>query len=227
MNRTAPANLYLGAQGTAASQSIRDARILIADDEPLTRKLLAGILQARHFTNLRFAVNGQDTLDLMQSFQPDLLLLDMQMPDIGGLEVCKAVRLRDECVDIPILVQTATVNRREMEALFRAGVSDFLSKPINPAELVARVIVHLERRNLLRELREYRERISSELEAARQMQADLLPSPAAEAAAAEAAGLRIGSYSRSSSEIGGISGDCCPSMTAGSGCSWPISPDTA
>ncbi|WP_311982465.1 fused response regulator/phosphatase [Bradyrhizobium japonicum] len=203
MNRTPPANLYLGAEGLTSGQAVRNARILIADDEPLTRKLLAGILQAQHFTNLRFAENGQDTLDLMHSFQPDLLLLDMQMPDMGGLEVCKAVRLRDEFVDVPILVQTATVNRREMGALFRAGVSDYLSKPINPAELVARVVVHLERRNLLRELREYRERISLELDAARKMQAELLPSHATQHAAAEAAGLRIGSYSRSSSEIGG------------------------
>ncbi|PDT88753.1 fused response regulator/phosphatase [Bradyrhizobium sp. Y36] len=198
-----PANPNAPAEGAASGRSSRDARILIADDEPLTRKLLAAILQAQHFSNLRFAENGQETLDLMQSFQPDLLLLDMQMPDIGGLDVCRAVRLRDEFIDIPILVQTATVNRREMGDLFRAGASDYLSKPINPAELVARVVVHLERHNMLRELRNYRERISSELEAARQMQADLLPTLAGQRAVAETAGLRIASYSRSSSEIGG------------------------
>ena len=183
--------------------SVRDARILIADDEPLSRKLLAGILQKQNFTNLKFAEGGRETLDLMHSFRPDLVLLDMQMPDLDGLDVCRAVRLLNEFVDVPILVQTATVNRREMGALFRAGASDFLSKPINPSELVARVVVHLERQNSLRELREYRERISTELDEARRMQAELLPSRAAQHAAAEAAGLRIGSYSRSSSEIGG------------------------
>ncbi len=187
----------------AAGQNIRDARILIADDEPLCIRLLAAILQKHRFTNLRFADGGKAAVELVHTFQPDLVLLDMQMPDIGGLEVCQQVRSHSDFVDVPILVQTATVSRKEMGELFAAGASDFLSKPINPSELVARVIVHLERRNLLRELREYRERISQELEAARRMQFELLPSPLAQHELAAAAGLRIASYNRSSSEIGG------------------------
>jgi phosphoserine phosphatase RsbU/P len=187
----------------AVDRSIHNARILIADDEPLSVRLLASILQKQRFKNLRFAGGGRAALDLVQSFQPDLVLLDMQMPDIGGLEVCRQVRSDSNFVDVPILVQTATVNRKEMGDLFAAGASDFLSKPINPYELVARVIVHLERRNLLRELREYRERISQELDAARRMQSELLPSPAVHRELAASAGLRIASYNRSSSEIGG------------------------
>jgi sigma-B regulation protein RsbU (phosphoserine phosphatase) len=187
----------------AAAGSIHNARILIADDEPLSVRLLASILQRQKFKNLRFAEGGRAALELVQSFQPDLVLLDMQMPDIDGLEVCRQMRSDSNFVDVPILVQTATVNRKEMGDLFAAGASDFLSKPINPSELVARVIVHLERRNLLRELREYRERISQELEAARRMQFELLPSPAVHQELAASAGLRIASYNRSSSEIGG------------------------
>jgi phosphoserine phosphatase RsbU/P len=203
MSDMAPVQPAGPVEGPVPGDLVREAGILIADDEPLTRKLLAGILQRQGFGNLRFAADGRETLDLMNTFRPDLLLLDMQMPDIGGLDVCRAVRRLDMFVDVPILVQTATVNRQEMGALFRAGVSDFLSKPVNPAELVARVIVHLERRNSMRALRHYRERTSLELEAARQMQSELLPSRTIERATAEAAGLRIGSYSRSSSEIGG------------------------
>ena len=187
----------------ASGKTIHDARILIADDEPLSIRLLASILQKQKFKNLRFAEGGRAALELVRSFKPDLVLLDMQMPDIGGLEVCRQIRADPNFVDIPILVQTATVNRKEMGDLFAAGASDFLSKPINPSELVARVLVHLERRNLLRELREYRERISLELEAARRMQFELLPSAAAQQELAASAGLRIASYNRSSSEIGG------------------------
>jgi phosphoserine phosphatase RsbU/P len=186
-----------------AVSSIRDARILIADDEPLSCRLLAGILQKQNFRNLRFAEGGKAALDLVHTFRPDLVLLDMQMPDIDGLEVCRRVRACSDFVDMPILVQTATVDRRGMGELFAAGASDFLSKPINPSELVARVLVHLERRNLLRELREYRARISQELDAARRMQFELLPSPSGQQEIAFAAGLRIGSYNQSSSEIGG------------------------
>jgi sigma-B regulation protein RsbU (phosphoserine phosphatase) len=186
-----------------SGKTIHDARILIADDEPLSVRLLASILEKQGFRNLRFAEGGQAALDLVQSFQPDLVLLDMQMPDIDGLEVCRRVRSDSNFVDIPFLVQTATVNRKQMGELFTAGASDFLSKPINPSELVARVIVHLERRNLLRELREYRERISRELDAARRMQFELLPSPTVLRDIAASAGLQIASYNRSSSEIGG------------------------
>ena len=186
-----------------SGKTIHDARILIADDEPLSVRLLASILQKQGFRNLRFAEGGRTALDLVQSFLPDLVLLDMQMPDIDGLEVCRRVRSDPSFVDIPILVQTATVNRKEMGELFAAGASDFLSKPINPSELVARVIVHLERRNLLRELREYRERISQELDAARRMQFELLPSPDLQQEIAASVGLQMASYNRSSSEIGG------------------------
>jgi phosphoserine phosphatase RsbU/P len=186
-----------------AGKSICDSKILIADDEPLCCRLLAGILRRKQFTNFRFAEGGYSALEQIQSFQPDLVLLDMQMPDLSGQEVCRRVRAIPELVDLPILVQTATVDRKEMGILFEAGASDFLSKPINPSELVSRVTVHLERRSLLRELRDYRERTSMELDAARRMQFDLLPAHPLRQKLAAMAGLRIGSYSRSSSEIGG------------------------
>jgi DNA-binding response OmpR family regulator len=182
---------------------IHGSKILIVDDEPLCCRLLAGILRRENFTNIRFAHSGTATLELVNTFQPDLVLLDMEMPDLSGKEVCQRIRTDPALVDLPILMQTATVGRREMGILFNAGASDFLSKPINPSELVSRVTVHLERRKLLRELRAYRERTSQELDAARRMQFDLLPAQPAQQELAMAAGTRIGAYSRSSSEIGG------------------------
>jgi sigma-B regulation protein RsbU (phosphoserine phosphatase) len=200
-----PAELFSQAATAhgAVSDGIRDARILIADDESLSRRLLVGILQKQNFRNLRVAEGGRAALELLYSFRPDLVLLDMQMPDIDGLEVCRQARTHADSKDIPILVQTATVDRKEMGNLFAAGASDFLSKPINPSELVARVVVHLERRELLRELRQYRERTSLELDAARRMQLELFPSSEAQQALASSAGLRLASFCRSSSEIGG------------------------
>jgi sigma-B regulation protein RsbU (phosphoserine phosphatase) len=184
-------------------EGLYDAKILIADDDPLLRRLVAGVLRGQNFTNLEFAEGGVSALEKVNSFRPDLLLLDMQMPDMSGLEVCRQVRADPDFADMPILVQTATVDRKKMGELFSGGASDFLSKPVNPSELIARVIVHLERWNSLRELRNYRERISRELEAARRMQFELLPAPAALQEFATAAGLRIGTYNRSSSELGG------------------------
>jgi sigma-B regulation protein RsbU (phosphoserine phosphatase) len=189
--------------GVPAEKSIYDSKILIADDEPLCCRLLAGILRRKQFTNFQFAEGGYSALEQIESFKPDLVLLDMQMPDLPGLDVCRRIRANPDLVDLPILVQTATIDRKEMGILFEAGASDFLSKPINPSELVSRVTVHLERRSLLRELRDYRERTSMELDAARRMQFDLLPAQPIQQELAAAAGLRIGSYCRSSSEIGG------------------------
>jgi len=188
---------------TADSEGIKNARILIADDDPLCRQLVGGILRAQNFKNLKFAAGGLEAMEQVRSFRPDLLLLDMQMPDMNGLDVCKQVRADPEFADVPVLIQTATVDRKKMGELFSSGASDFPSKPVTPSELIARVIIHLERWNSLRELRDYRERISRELEAARRMQFELLPAPAMLHQFAEAVGLRIASYDRSSSELGG------------------------
>jgi phosphoserine phosphatase RsbU/P len=204
VNRTVMSSLSAGgAARDLAERRIYDSAILIVDDETLCCRLLAGILRRQRFTNFHFAEGGDAALAQLQQIQPDLVLLDMQMPGLTGLEVCQRIRAKPELVDLPILVQTARVERREMGMLFEAGATDFLSKPINPSELVARVKMHLERRSLLRELREYRERTSQELDAARRMQFDLLPPQPIQQALAAAAGMRIGSYLRSSSEIGG------------------------
>lgn len=187
----------------ADQKRVLGCTLLIADDDPMCRRLLAGILRKQGFTQFRFAEGGYSALQQIESDKPDLVLLDMQMPDLGGLEVCQRIRAQPDLVDIPILVQTATVDRKQMGTLFAAGASDFLSKPINPSELISRVITHLERRCLLRELRDYQKRTSGELDAARRMQLELLPSRPAQEAMAGAAGLRIASYFRPSSEIGG------------------------
>ena len=187
----------------ADRKGILGCSLLIADDDPLCRRLVAGILQKQGFKSLRFAEGGVSALQQIESLRPDLILLDMQMPDLSGLDVCRRIRAQPALIDIPILMQTATVDRKQMGGLFAAGASDFLSKPINPSELIARVITHLERRSLLRELRDYQERTSGELDAARRMQLELLPSTSAQEAMAGSTGLRIASYFRPSSEIGG------------------------
>jgi sigma-B regulation protein RsbU (phosphoserine phosphatase) len=184
-------------------RSLLTCGILIVDDEPLVCRLLASILKKQNFSNIRFATGGHAALEQIGAFKPDIVLLDVQMPDLSGIEVCDRIRAIPACVDMPILVHSATFDRKETGVLFAAGASDFVSKPINPSELVSRVVLHLERRKLMCELRDYRERTSQELDAARMMQFDLLPAVADQQKIAAAAGLRIGSYSRSSSEIGG------------------------
>ena len=134
-----------GAIRAPAENSIYDSRILIADDEPLCCRLLAGILRRSRFNNVQFAHGGYSTLEKIRSFQPDLVLLDMQMPDLSGQEVCRHVRAIPELVDLPILMQTATVDRKEMGMLFEAGASDYLAKPVNTEQLLSALRMWLHR----------------------------------------------------------------------------------
>jgi sigma-B regulation protein RsbU (phosphoserine phosphatase) len=182
---------------------IVESRILIVDDEPMSCRLLAGLLRKQGFHHIEIANCGFAALQCLKVFQPDLILLDMQMPDLDGIEVCKRMRALPEFVDVPILIETATVDRKSMGELFAGGASDFLSKPISPMELISRVMLHLERGRLLAELREFRQRISEDLDASQRMQFDLLPSAALQDEVVHAAGLQIGSYHRSASEVGG------------------------
>ena len=96
------------------------------------------------FANLQSADSGHAALQQVQALRPDLLLLDMQLPNLGGQEVCRQVRTQSEFVDLAILVQTATADRNEMGDLIVAGASEFRSKPINPSKRVSRVTLHLD-----------------------------------------------------------------------------------
>lgn len=84
------------------SDDITGAKILIADDDPLCRQLVAGVLRQQKFTRLEFADGGRSALEQVRSFRPDLILLDMQMPDLNGLDVCGQLRADPDFADVPI-----------------------------------------------------------------------------------------------------------------------------
>jgi DNA-binding response OmpR family regulator len=85
------------------------------------------------------AVDGQDTLDKVASFQPDLILLDVMMPKLSGFEVCKKVKENTETSRIMVLMVTALNELGDIERAVNAGTDDFLTKPVNKIELLKRV----------------------------------------------------------------------------------------
>jgi len=176
--------------------------ILIADDQALNLDLICAYLRKIGFTNLHVATDGATTLEQVRTNRPDLLILDIMMPGVNGFEVCRALRADPQFADLPILVQTALKGIQDRVEIFRAGATDLIVKPINRLELVARAGVHLERRLLIRGLRQASERIERELQAAREMQAELLPSRDHERAMAQH-GLDVASVYATSSELGG------------------------
>ena len=113
-------------------------RILIADDNEPNRELLEAFL-ATVDCEMMSAIDGQDTLDKVKSFRPDLILLDVMMPKFSGFEVCKKLKADVATRKIMVLMVTALNELGDIERAVQAGTDDFLSKPVNKVELVKRV----------------------------------------------------------------------------------------
>jgi two-component system, sensor histidine kinase and response regulator len=123
--------------------AIRQAHVLIVDDEPHSRELLKEILTPEGYLLLT-AASGEEALAMVAREQPDLILLDLMMPDIDGRQVAREIKSNPATENIPIIMVTALDNRETKMQGLAAGVADFLTKPVDHAELCARV------RNLIR-----------------------------------------------------------------------------
>ena len=123
-------------QNAGAGQA--PAKVLIADDNPQGVELLEAYLADGPF-DTRIATNGEETLQQVRDWKPDIILLDVMMPRISGFEVCKRLRADPATQDIGILMITALDQPADVDKAVEAGTDDFLTKPINQAELLRRV----------------------------------------------------------------------------------------
>lgn len=114
------------------------SRILIADDNAANRELLEAYL-VNIDCELAYAHDGADTMEKLESFKPDLVLLDVMMPKMNGFEVCKAIRHDPRYSNILVLMVTALSERGDIERGVAAGTDDFLKKPVERLELNKRV----------------------------------------------------------------------------------------
>ena len=117
------------------------ARILVVDDEPHIVELVRYNLTLAGFT-VEAAYDGLDALDRARANPPDLVILDLMLPSINGLEVCRRLRRQNA---VPILMLTAKVSEQDRLLGFEAGADDYVTKPFSPRELVARVRALLRR----------------------------------------------------------------------------------
>ncbi|WP_170324032.1 response regulator transcription factor [Cryptosporangium phraense] len=112
--------------------------ILVVEDEPDMRELMAVKLRgAGH--RVRTAQTGVDGLASLREDRPDLVLLDVQLPDTTGLAFCKTVRADAEIRDILIVMISASASQEEVDAGLAAGADDYVTKPFAPSALVARI----------------------------------------------------------------------------------------
>ena len=119
-------------------ESSKPNRILIADDNQANRELMEAYLAAIE-CETEIAEDGQDTIDKVASFQPDLILLDVMMPKLSGFEVCQKLKSDPATAKIMVLMVTALDELGDIERAVDAGTNDFLSKPVNRVSLLKRV----------------------------------------------------------------------------------------
>ena len=113
-------------------------KILVVDDTPANVKLLVDVLTAKGY-DASAAVNGEDALAMIAAQPPDLVLLDIMMPGLSGYEVCRRIRANPETALLPVVLCTSLDPQQERLNGIEAGADDFVSKPINRPELLARV----------------------------------------------------------------------------------------
>ncbi|MCR4430072.1 MAG: response regulator transcription factor [Tepidanaerobacteraceae bacterium] len=119
-------------------------KILVVDDEPHIVELVRFNLEAGGFKVFE-AVDGQKAIELAQSEKPDLILLDLMLPGIDGLEVCRILRQQKPTQDIPIIMLTAKSEEIDKVLGLEMGADDYITKPFSPRELTARVKAVLRR----------------------------------------------------------------------------------
>ncbi len=157
------------------------ASILVVDDAPANLQVLAGMLKDRCY-KARPVPSGKLALLAARAHPPDLILLDINMPEMNGYEVCEQLKADDQLKGIPVIFISALNEQLDKVKAFAIGGVDYLTKPFQMEELHARVETHLKLRRLQIELEEYsrhlelaRERLKLDLELARVVQRGFLP----------------------------------------------------
>ncbi|MBA5687905.1 diguanylate cyclase [Rugamonas apoptosis] len=120
----------------------RRGRVLVVDDQPINIRMLHAVL-AEEF-EVFAATSGEQALEFCRDSKPDLILLDVVMPGMDGLTVCRRLKQDQETRAIPVIFVTAGILAEEENACWSAGAADFVSKPVNPLTLRNRVLAHLQ-----------------------------------------------------------------------------------
>ncbi|MCB9103491.1 MAG: hybrid sensor histidine kinase/response regulator [Anaerolineales bacterium] len=153
----------------------KEQTILIIDDQPTNLRVMAEYLEMDGF-ELMVAQNGEDGLAIARAGQPDIILLDVMMPGIDGFETCRRLQQDDRTRDIPIIFMTALADVDHKVKGFEAGAVDYVTKPIQQAEVLARINTHLRLRELTRQIQQSNQEIRDAFENLNATQRQLIES---------------------------------------------------
>ena len=171
-----PAAAAAAENGTAKPTTLTGRRpvVLVADDEPDMRRFLRAELKKDY--DLVEAVDGLQTLERTERFMPDIILLDMMMPEMDGLEVCRELRRREATAAIPIILLTARADEETKFNALQIGANDFLAKPFSATELHARIKNLIESHHYQRRLSKQNRALTSAIEQIRETEMQLVQS---------------------------------------------------
>ena len=148
--------------------------VLLVDDAPANLQVVNSILKSTY--KIRIATSGEKALKIAnQTPAPDLILLDVMMPEMDGYEVCSRLKLGADTRDIPVIFLTGQTEADDETKGFEVGGVDYIHKPFSPAVVKARVHTHLVLRGIREQLASQLLTIQNEMETARQIQLSILP----------------------------------------------------
>lgn len=136
MGAVRPEEMVWGSQSLAG---LSDAVIMMVDDEPLAIEMTEAFLEGAGYRNFVWTTQSETAVELLRSKRPSLLLLDLSMPKVSGMQILKIMRNEDALCHIPVIVLTSTLDPDVKLQALSMGAMDFLSKPVDPSELALRI----------------------------------------------------------------------------------------
>jgi DNA-binding response OmpR family regulator len=131
----------------------KDAAILVIDDQPANLKVLLAFLKQQNF-EVRMAETGEWALQVLETYQPDIILLDVMMPGMDGFETCRRIKANKATADIPVVFMTALDSVEDKVTGFKVGGVDYITKPFQQIEVLVRVNTHVTLRKKELELKQ-------------------------------------------------------------------------
>ena len=138
----------------------QDCTILIVDDLIQNIQVLGRTLETQGYS-ITYALSGKEALQRLQAIQPDLILLDLLMPEMSGLEVCEQIKKNPDYHHIPILFLTASHEEEHLLEAFEKGAADYVTKPFRSTELLARVQTHIQLKRQTRQLQQSENKLNT------------------------------------------------------------------
>jgi len=170
-------------------------RILVVDDTPANIQAVTAILKTQGY-QLSVATNGKQALDVLEKIRPDLILLDVMMPELDGFETCQRIKSAEAWRDIPVIFLTAKTDTADIVKGFEIGAVDYVGKPFNAHELLARVNTHLTIDQLRRSLAQKNVELARAHELVRRAFGRYVSEEVAESLLRDPEGLELGGEER-------------------------------